>query len=143
MLTGTSLETSNRQVLADTFRDLVRYVFRKTARDPAAAGITPEGFSLGAMEASLAAAANREACESGGAPSLKTLLENARERPATVSFYWSAPGGESFDAVFTISFEPDGDLEVRLVRPQPLQEAVRELLRVLEGGRLAAYPPPK
>jgi hypothetical protein len=62
--------------------------------------------------------------------------------------------------VFALSYEPDGDLEVRLLwlglpekipisrrigvieGRRPIEEAVAELLR-FHGGRLAPYPPPE
>jgi hypothetical protein len=79
----------------------------------------------------------------------------------TFHFYWKASATrESFEAAFGLSYEPDGDLKVRLlwlglpekvpISPRvgviegrkPFEEAVAELLRLHRDGRLAPYPPP-
>jgi len=175
-------DIGNKQVLVDTFRDLVRYALLKTHRDVVKLGVTPGSFSVEAINSSLAARANAGIFTEASAPSLKALLEKAREPSLifhgcthaeadgvmkaegvllTFHFYWEAPNvGEPLEAAFTFSYEPDGDLRVALlwlglperipISPQagavgglkPLEEAVRELLRVLEHGQLAAYPPP-
>jgi hypothetical protein len=152
-------EVGNKLVLADTFRNLVRYALLKTYRDVTKFGVTPVYFSVEAMDESLAARPNAEIF-GGGAPSLKTLLKKARGPSLSFHFYWRAPASrEPLEAAFDLSYE-DGDLKVRLlwlglperipISPRigvldgrkPLEEAVIELLR-FKGGRLAPYPPPE
>lgn len=152
---------SNKQVLIDTFRNLVRYALLKTNRDVEKLGVTPSNFSVEAMDESLAARSNAEIFGERGALSLTRLLEKAHEPSLTFHFYWKAPAArEPLEATFGLSYEPDGDLKVRLlwlglpervpISPRigvvdgrkPLEEAVAELLRS-KGGRLAPYPPPK
>ncbi len=155
-------DMGNKQVLADTFRNLVRYALLTTRRDVAKFGVTPGSFSVEAMDASLAARANAGIFGQQVPPSLKALLKEAHEPSLTFHFYWMAPTTrEQLVAAFGLSYEPDGDLEVRLLwlgLPEripisrrvgvinglkPLEEAVAELLRVPEVGRLAPYPPPE
>jgi hypothetical protein len=146
------VEAENRQVLADTFRSLVRYPLSKRAADPEKLGVIPGNFSVKAVDSSLAAAAMELA-------SLETVLRKAREGPVTFHFHWNAP--ERRAAAFALSWEPDGDLKVRLLwmdlperipvarsaafpgGPNPIEEAVTELLRVDAAGRLTRYPKPK
>jgi len=156
------LDVGNRQVLVDTFRNLVRYVLLKTNRDVAKLGVTLSNFSVEAMDESLAARSNAEIFGERGAVSLTRLLEKAHGPSLTFHFYWKAPASrEPLEAAFGLSYEPDGDLKVRLlwlglpeqvpVSPRvgvvdgrkPLEEAVAELLRFHGDGRLAPYPPPK
>ncbi len=155
------LETGNKQVLADAFRNLVRYALRKTRRDVAQFGATPGNFSVEAMDSSLAARVNAAIFGEQATPSLKALLKKAHEPALTFHFYWMATAtAEPLEASFALSYEQDGDLKVKLlwlglperipISPgagvagglRPLDEAVTELLRVLRGGRLAPYPPP-
>jgi hypothetical protein len=152
---------SNKQVLVDTFRNLVRYALLKTDRDVEKLGVTPGNFSVEAIDESLAARANAGIFGERGAPSMTRLLKKARGPSLTFHFYWKAPvAREPLEAAFGLSYEPDGDLKVRLlwlglpervaISPRvgvvdgrkPLEEAVLELLR-FKGGRLAPYPPPK
>ncbi len=154
--------TNNKQVLVDTFRDLVRYALRKTHRDVAKFGVTPNNFSVQAMEESLAARSNAGIFGERGAPSVLRLLMEARGASLTFHFYWKAPVAQDrLEAAFGLSYEPDGDLEVRLlwlglpervpISPReevvdgrkPLEEAVFELLRFLKDDRLEPYPPPR
>ncbi len=157
---GANLDVDNKQVLVDTFRNLVRYALLKTNRDVAKLGVTPSNFSVEAMDESLAARSNGEIF-GRGAVSVARLLKKARGPSLTFHFYWKAPAArEPLEAAFGLSYEPDGDLKVRLlwlglpervpISPRvgvvdgrkPLEEAVAELLR-FKGGRLAPYPPPK
>lgn len=152
---------SNKQVLADTFRNLVRYALLKTKRDVEKLGVKPSNFSVKAMDESLAAHSNAEIFGKG-AMSLTRLLEKAHEQSLTFHFFWNAPASrEPLGATFGFSYEPDGDLKVMLlwldlpeqipISPRvgvvdghrPLDEAVAELLRFHGDGRLAPYPPPK
>ncbi len=153
---------SNKQVLVDTFRNLVRYALLKTNRDVARLGVTPSNFSVEAMDESLAARSNVEIFGERDALSLTRLLEKAHGPSLTFHFYWKAPAArEPLEAAFGLSYEPDGDLKVRLlwlglpervpISPRvgvvsgrkPLEEAVAELLRFHRNGRLAPYPPPR
>ena len=154
-------EVGNKQVLAHTFRNLVRYALRKTRRDVEKFGVTPSSFSIEAMDESLTAHANSGIFGAQSAPSVKTLLNRAHEPSLTFHFFWKAPTApEPLEVAFALSYDRDGNLEVRLlwlglpervpISPsvgavgglKPLAEAVFELLRVREGGRLAPYPPP-
>lgn len=153
-------EVGNKQVLVDTFRNLVRYALLKTNRDVERLRVTPGSFSVEAMDESFAARPNAEIF-GRGAQSVKRLLEKAHGPSLTFHFYWKAPASrEQLEAVFGLSYEPDGDLKVRLlwlglpervpISPRvgvidgrkPLEEAVAELLR-FHQGRLSPYPPPK
>jgi len=155
-------DVGSKQALADTFRNLVRYALLKTRRDVVKLGVTPSSFSVEAIDSSLAARANGGIFGAQTAPSLKRLLNKAREPSLTFHMYWMAPTApEPLEAAFALSYEPDGDLQVRLLwlgLPEripiargagvvgglkPLDEAVTELLRVLKDGRLAPYPPPE
>ncbi len=155
------LDVKNKQVLADTFRDLVRYAMLKTYRDVVKFGVTPGNFSVEAMGESLANRANAEVSGDRGAVSLTRLLKKAHEPSLTFHFYWKAPvAQEPLEAAFGLSYERDGDLKVRLlwlclpervpISPRlgvidgrkPLEEAVQMLLR-FRRGRLAPYPPPQ
>ena len=155
------LDVGSKQVLVDTFRNLVRYALLKTNRDVAKLGVTPNNFSVEAMDESLVARSNAEIF-GRGALSLMRLLDKAHGPSLTFHFYWKAPGArEPLEAAFSLSYEPDGDLKVRLlwlglpeqvpISPRvgvvdgrkPLEEAVVELLRFIKGDRLAPYPPPK
>ena len=161
MSTNADLDVGNKQVLADTLRNLVRYALLKTRRDVVILGVTPSSFSVEAMDGSLAASANVGIFGKQSAPSLTTLLTKARESALTFLFYWKASNArEPLEAAFAVSYEPNGDLKVRLlwlglpervpISPRvgvfdgrkPLEETVMEQLRVLKGGRLAPYPPP-
>jgi hypothetical protein len=154
--------TGNKQVLIDTFRNLVRYALFKTNRDVVKLGVTQDNFSVHAMDKSLAARSNAGIFGEHSAVSIKKLLDKARRQSLTFHFYWEAPTTrESFEAAFGLSCEPDGDLKVRLlwlglpdkvpISPRigvieghkPLEEAVIELLRLHKDGRLAPYPPPE
>jgi hypothetical protein len=154
-------EVGDKQVLVDTFRNLVRYAMLKTYRDVVKFGVTASSFSVEAVDENLAARANAEAF-GRGVPSLKTLLKKAHGPSLTFRFYWKAPAtGEPLEAAFGLSYEPGGDLKVGLlwlglpervpISPRvgvvdgrkPLEEAVFELLRFLKSGRLAPYPPPR
>lgn len=153
-------EANNKQVLADSFRDLVRYAMLKTNRDMTKFGVTEGNFSVEAMDESLAARSNAEIF-GWGAPSMARLLKKARGPSLTFHFYWKAPAArEPLEAAFGLSYERDRDLKVRLlwlglpervpISPRvgivdgrkPLEEAVMQLLRI-HRGRLAPYPPPK
>jgi len=159
---STNADADNKQVLVDTFRNLVRYALLKTNRDLVKLGVTPSGFSLEAMDESLAARANAGIFGERSARSLTRLLEKAHDPSLTFHFYWKAPSArEPLEAAFALSYEPAGDLKARLlwlglpervpISPRvgvidgrkPLEEAVFELLRVLKDGRLAPYPPPR
>ncbi len=152
-------EVGNKQVLVDSFRDLVRYVMLKTHRDVTKFGVTEGNFSVEAMDTSLAARSNAEIF-GRGTPSLARLLKKARGPSLTFHFYWKTPvAQEPLEATFGLSYERDGDLKVRLlwlglpelipISPRlgavegrkPLEEAVAELLRIHRDGRLAPYPP--
>jgi len=156
------VELGNKQVLADTFRNLVRYALLKTRRDVVKLGVEPASFSVEAIDESLAAGANAGLFKEHRAPSLKALLAKAREPSLTFHFYWKAPPArQKLEAAFALSYEPDGNLKVLLlwlglpervpISPRvgvvggfkPLEEAVEELLRVRDHGRLAPYPPPR
>ncbi len=153
-------EIGNKQVLVDTFWNLVRYAMRKTNRDVTKFGVTPDNFSVESMADSLTARSNVDIFGQG-APSMKRLLEKANGPSLIFHFYWKAPAfREPVEAAFGLSYEPDGDLEVRLLwlgLPEKvpvsrrvgtvdglksLEEAVMELLR-FKAGRLTPYPPPK
>ena len=155
-------DVGNRQVLADTFRNLVRYALLKTNRDVTKLGVTVSNFSVEAMNESLAARSNAEIFGERGVPSLTRLLEKAHRPSLTFHFYWKAPAAlEPLEAAFGLSYEPDGDLKVRLlwlglpeqvpISPRagiiegrtPLEEAVAELLRFHGDGRFMPYPPPR
>jgi hypothetical protein len=154
-------DVGNKQVLADTFRNLVRYALLKTNRDVAKLGVTASNFSMGAMDESLASRYNAEIF-GRDAVSVARLLKKAHGPSLTFHFYWKSPASrEPLEAAFGLSYEPDGDLKVRLlwlglperipISPRlgvvdgrkPLEEAVAELLRFIGDGRLAPYPPPK
>jgi len=156
------LDVGNKQVLVDTFRNLVRYVLLKTNRDVAKLGVTASNFSGEAMNESLASRSNAEIFGERGVPSLRRLLEKAHGPSLTFHFYWKTPAArDPLEAAFDLSYEPDGDLKVRLlwlglpeqvpISPRvgvvdgrkPFEEAVAELLRVHGDGRLAPYPSPK
>jgi len=51
-------DSNNKQTLADTFRDLVRYAMLKIHRDVVKFGVTPDKFTVEVMDKSLAAPAN-------------------------------------------------------------------------------------
>jgi hypothetical protein len=155
-------DVSSKQALVDTFRNLVRYALLKTKRDVVKFGAMPVNFSVEAIDSSLAAGANTGIFGAYVVPSLKVLLRKAHEPSLTFHLYWIAPTArEPLEAAFSLSYKPDGDLQVRLRwlnlperipisstagmtgGPKPLEEAVIELLRVLEGGRLAPYPLPE
>jgi hypothetical protein len=155
-------DVRSKQALVDTFRNLVRYALLKTKRDVVRFGVTPGNFSVEAIDSSLAAHANTGIFGTYVVPSLKVLLRKAHEPSLTFHLYWIAPTArEPLKAAFSLSYKPDGDLQVRLLwldlperipisrsagmtgGPNPIEEAVMELLRVLEGGRLAPYPPPE
>ncbi len=157
---GTDSDAGNKQVLADTFRDLVRYAMLKTYRDMTKFGVTPDNFSVEAMVKSLAATANAGISGERRALSVKRLLEKAHGQSLTFHFYWKAPAAkEPLEAAFGLSYK-DEDLKVRLlwlglpekvpISPlvgivegrKPLEEAVQILLR-FRKGRLAPYPPPQ
>lgn len=154
-------DAGNKQVLVDTFRNLVRYALLKTKRDAVKLGVIPDSFSVVAMNESLAARANAAIGGELGSLSLALLLEKACEPSLTFHFYWRALDvREPLTAAFGLSCKPDGDLEVRLLwlglpeqipistrigvidGRKPLEEAVAELLRFQEG-RLTPYPPPQ
>ena len=159
-MTKVDVEARNKQVLVDTFHNLVRYAFLKTYRDLVRLGVTQGSFSVDAMDRSLAARANAGTFENG-APSVKTLLQRSRGPSLTFHFYWAGNAGEPLEALFALSYKHDGDLEVKLlslglperipISPaaraidgrKPFEEAVFELLRVLKGGRIEPYPPPR
>ncbi len=155
-------DVGNKQVLVDTFRNLVRYVMLKTNRDTAKFGVTPDNFSVEAMNESLAARSNAGISGEQSPLSVKRLLEEAHGPFLTFHFYWKAPASRGpLEAAFGLSYEPDRDLKVRLlwlglperipISPcfgvadgrKPLEEAVQELLGFTKGGKLAPYPPPK
>ncbi len=50
-------DLGNKQVLVDSFRNLVRYALLKAHRDVEKLGVTPSSFSVEAIDASLAARA--------------------------------------------------------------------------------------
>jgi hypothetical protein len=154
-------DAASKQVLVDTFRNLVRYALLKTKRDGVTLGVAPESFSVEAMDESLAARSNAAISGEQGAQSLTRLLEKAHGPALTFYFYWKAPAiREPLTAVFGLSYKTDGDLEVRLlwlglpeqipISPRigvingrrPLEEAVAELLR-FQGDRLTPYSPPQ
>ncbi len=153
-------EVGSKQVLVDTFRNLVRYAMLKTCRDVTKFGVTSDHFSVEAMDKSLATPPNTNIF-GRGAPSTAKLLKKARGPSLTFNFYWKAPASrEPLEAAFGLWYD-DGDLKVRLlwlglpervpISPsvgvldgrKPLQEAVQELLRFTKEGRLAPYPPPE
>ncbi len=155
-------DASNKQVLADVFRNLVRYALLKTKRDVTKFGVTPDNFSVEAMDKSLAAPANAGILGEQSTSSLTMLLEKARGSSLDFRFYWKGPATpEPLEAAFSLSYEPGGDLEVRLLwlglpervpisrrvgvvdGRKPIEEAVMELLRVIQGGQLAPYAPPQ
>ncbi len=154
------LDHGNKQVLADSFRDLVRYVMLKTFRDVEKFGVTPDKFTVEAMDKSLAAPANAGISGERGVLSMKRLLEKALKESLTFRFYWKAPvSPEPLEAAFDLSYK-DENLKVRLlwlglpervpISPsagviegrKPFEEAVMQLLR-FRKGRLAPYPPPQ
>ncbi len=154
--------TNNKQVLVDTFRDLVRYAMLKTYRDVVKFGLTPDNFSVKALDESLIARANAGIFGERSVHSMKRLLDKARGASLTFHFYWKAAVAQDpLEAAFGLSYEPDGDLKVRLlwlglpervpISPRegvvdgrkPLEEAVTQLLRFTKGGRLESYPPPR
>jgi len=156
------MDARNKQVLVDTFRNLVRYAFLKTNRDLVRFGVTPGDFSVDALTWSLSARANAGIFAARMAPTLRELLQRAREPDLPFHFYWTASSSrEPLEAAFGISYQPDGDLKVRLlwlglperipISPQmgavngrkPLEEAVTELVRVRWHGQLVPYPSPQ
>jgi hypothetical protein len=160
MLASDLLERHKKQVLVETFCNLVRYALRKTGRD-GDERFSVSGLSTEALDASLSAGDNAMLFGNRVKPSLKELLERARERSLTLHFCWNTPAKHvTLKGAFELSYEPDGDLKVRLlwldipervpispkVAPvgelEPLEEAVAELLRAMEDGRLAPYQPP-
>ena len=109
-------EAGSKQVLVDTFRNLVRYALLTTHRDVQKFGVTPAGFSVAALDESLAARANAGIFGEHIAPSLRTLLKNAHQPSVAFHFYWKAPSArEPLEAAFALSYEADGDLKVRLL----------------------------
>jgi hypothetical protein len=157
-----ALDAGNKQMLLDTFRNLVRYVLLKTNRDVGKFGVTQEDFSVDALDKSLAALRNAGIFGKQGAVSIKRLLEKAQSQSLTFHFYWKMRDAlEPLEAAFGLSYEPDGDLKVMLlwlglpeqvpVSPRagiiegrtPLKEPVTELLRFHRDGRLTPYPSPE
>jgi hypothetical protein len=157
-----ALDAGNKQVLLDTFRNLVRHALLKTNREVGKLGVTQENFSVEAMDKSLTALSNAGIFGEQGGLSISSLLEKAHEPSLTFHFYWKVPGArEPFEAAFGLSYEPDGDLKVMLlwlglpeqvpISPRagiiegrtPLEEAVAELLRFHGDGRFIPYPPPR
>ena len=160
-MANADVDARNKQVLVDTFRDLVRYALLKTNRDFVKLGVTPGGFTADALTSSLSARANAGIFAGRTAPPLSALLQKAREPALVFHFYWTASTArQPLEAAFALSYEPEDDLKVRLlwlglseripISPsagvigglKPLEEAVQELLRVLNHGQLAPYPPP-
>jgi hypothetical protein len=156
------LDAGNKQVLVDTFRNLVRYALLKTNREVGKFGVTQEIFSVEALDKSLAALSNAGIFGKQGAVSIKRLLEKAHGQSLSFHFYWKVRGArEPLEAAFGLSYEPDGDLKVMLlwlglpeqvpVSPRagiiegrtPLEEAVAELLGFHGDGRFMPYPPPR
>jgi hypothetical protein len=111
------LVLSDKQVLVDTFRHLVRHVLPRTNRDVEKLGVTPGNFSVEAMDESLAAHANAGIFGERGAQSMTRLLKKARGASLTFHFYWRTPvAREPLEAAFDLSYEPDGELKMRLLR---------------------------
>src|SRR5512139_2460336 len=98
------LDVDNKQVLADTFRNLVRYVLLKTKRDVEKLGVTASNFSVEAMNEGLAARSNADIFGERGVPSLRRLLDKAHGPSLTFHFYWKAPAArEPLEAAFDLS----------------------------------------
>ena len=158
MITQLDLDTGNKQVLAGTFRNLVRYAVRKTGRDVDLLGVTGSNFTVAAVDESLAASTNTAIFGGQDMPTIVMLIEKAHRHALTFHFYWRVAEDYSLQATFDFSYEDD-DLKVRLlwldlpelvpISPRvgiidgrkPLKEAVIELL-IVKNGRLSAYPPP-
>jgi hypothetical protein len=157
-----ALDAGNKQVLLDTFRNLVRYALLKTNREVGKLGVTQENFSVEAMDKSLTALSNTGIFGEQGVVSISRLLEKAHGPSLSFHFCWKVRGArEPLEAAFGLSYEPDGDLKVMLlwlglpehvpVSPRagiiegrtPLKEAVTELLRFHGDGRLTPYPSPE
>ncbi len=156
--TRSDLDTGNKQVLADTFRNLVRYALQKTRRDANLFGVTVSNFTVAAVDGSLAASTNATISGERDMPTVATLIKKAHRHSLTFHFYWRVTEDRSLQAAFDFSYE-DGDLNIRLlwlrlpdlvpISPRvgvidgrkPLEEAVAELL-IVKRGRLSAYPPP-
>jgi hypothetical protein len=155
-------DMSDEQVLVDSFQVLVRYALRTLKRDAEEYGVSPRNFSVGAMKESLAASSNLGFSEKGGIGSLRSLVESGGDEGFTFYFYWKALAADRLlQAAFRLLYQPDGDLEVRLLAlrlpdqvpiarsvgivdgRKPFEEAVYERLRFLGDGRLAPYPPPE
>ncbi len=105
-------DVGNKQVLADTFRDLVRYAMLKTYRDAVKFGVTPGNFSVEAMGESLANRANAEVSEDRGAVSLTRLLKKAHE-PLEGSGCSGTTGGSVRSLVRT-GWRPEGEAPLAL-----------------------------
>jgi hypothetical protein len=152
------LGASNKQVLADTFRNLVRYALLKTRRDANLLGVTVSNFTVAAVGESLAASSNTAISGEQEIPTVTMLIKKSHRHPLIFHFYWRIAKDRSLQAAFDFSYQ-DGDLKVRLlwlglpelvpISPhigvidgcKPLEEAVAELL-IVKNGRLSAYAPP-
>ena len=152
-------DAGNKQVMAGTFYNLIRYALRKIKRDIDSLGVNSSNFNVAAMDESLAASVNL-AISPGNKPlTIAKLIKKARQSPLTFHFHWRPANNPSvLLAAFELSYE-DGDLKVRLlwlglpehipISPRvgvidgrrPLGEAVTELL-LFKSDRLSPYPPP-
>ena len=153
------IETDNKQVMADTFCNLVRYALRKIKRDADLLGVNSNTFSVASIDDSLTDSGNSATSSGEKLLTITALLKKTRHSSLTFQFYWKAVQSTSpLIATFELSREA-GDLKVRLlwlalpekypISPkvgiidgrQPLEEAITELL-VIKRGHILAYPPP-
>lgn len=150
----------SKQVLVNALRNVVRYVMRKTKRDIEEYGVKPEFFAPRALDESLASPMN-DGMLLQQERSLGAVLDVARRGPVTFRFSWTAPRASTpHIAVVELFFTRCSTLKIRLlwlelpekvpVSPRigviegrtPLKEAVFDVVRVYEDGRLEAFPHP-
>ncbi|HAM22838.1 MAG TPA: hypothetical protein DCQ04_11300 [Actinobacteria bacterium] len=155
-------QDESRQVLVNAVRNVVRYAMRKMKRDIEQNGVTPELFTPKAFGENLASPMNDGIFpEQERQRSLGALLDVVRRGPVTFHFAWTAPGASTpHIAVVELLFAGRATLKIRLlwlalpekipVSPRigviegrtPLKEAVFDVVRVYEDGRLEAFPHP-
>lgn len=153
----------SKQTLVNSFRNVVRYAMRKMKRDMEAFGVTAASFSTKALDESLASPMNAGIFgDREQQRSLAALLAAVRREPVTFHFAWKASDAPTpHTAAVELSFSRRTDLKIRLLRlalPEkvpvsprvgviegcaPLEEAVFDVIRVHEDGRLEPFPTPK
>jgi hypothetical protein len=91
-MTNTDVDARNEQVLADTFRNLVRYALLKTNCDLVRLGVTPGSFSVDALTSSISARANA-GIFSGQIPLLLEGSNRSRAASSSVRYFVRARRG--------------------------------------------------